>query len=350
MRGCSASELRLRSMLLLDGSEGEGGGQILRTALASSLLTGVPFRIERIRAARSRPGLLPQHLTAVSAAAEIAAAWTEGAMLGSETLSFEPGRVRAGNYHFAIGTAGSTGLVLQTVLVPLLTADGESQVVIEGGTHNEGAPPFEFLDLSFAPLLRRMGADLSLFLERPGFYPAGGGRIRARVGNATWGCLELLERGATRSVWARALVSRLPLSIADRELAVVKEELDWPEECLTASAMDADGPGNALILVAESEHVTEVFTGFGRRGLPAEELASQAVAKTRRYLDSGVAVSMHLADQLLVPLTQSRGGSFLTLEPSTHFTTNAGVIDRFFDMEISTRRIGEKVVIDCRVE
>jgi RNA 3'-terminal phosphate cyclase (ATP) len=296
------------------------------------------------------PGCCPNTLAAVRAAAEVAGAATEGATLGSESLTFEPGDVRAGEYHFAIGTAGSTGLVLQTVLTPLLSSDGESQLVIEGGTHNEGAPPFEFLDLSFAPLLRRMGAELTLSLEKPGFYPVGGGRIRARVGNATWRRLELPERGPIRSVWARALVSRLPLSIAHRELAVVKEELDWPEKSLTASAIDADGPGNALFLVAESEQVTEVFTGFGRRGLPAEEVASQTVAKTRRYLDSGVAVGMHLADQLLVPLTQSRGGSFLTLEPSTHFTTNAGVIHRFFDLNISARRTGDNLMIDCRVE
>lgn len=337
-------------MLSLDGSQGEGGGQILRTALACSLLTGMPFAIERIRAARRRPGLLPQHLAAVRAAAEIANAATEGAILGSETLTFEPGEIRAGKYHFDIGTAGSAGLVLQTVLVPLLSADGESQLEIEGGTHNEGAPPFEFLDLSFAPLLRRMGADLTLTLEKPGFYPVGGGRIRVRVGKANWRRLELLERGAVRSVWASALVSRLPLSIAQRELAVVEEGLGWSEECLRASAVEAEGPGNALILVVETEQVTEVFTGFGRRGLPAEEVAAMAVAKTRRYLDSGVAVGVHLADQLLVPLAQTGGGSFLTLEPSGHFTTNAGVVDRFFDLNITTRRIDESVVIDCRVE
>jgi RNA 3'-terminal phosphate cyclase (ATP) len=337
-------------MLSLDGSQGEGGGQILRTALACSLLTGVPFSIEKIRAARHRPGLLPQHLAAVRAAAEITNAVTGGDILGSGTLTFEPGEVRPGEYHFDIGTAGSTGLVLQTVLVPLLSVDGESRVVIEGGTHNEGAPPFEFLDLSFAPLLRRMGAELALFLEKPGFYPVGGGRIRALVGNATWRRVELLERGAIRSVWARALVSRLPLSIAHRELAVVEKGLDWPEESLTAEAIDADGPGNALMLGVESEQVTEVLTGFGRRGLPAEEVASRTVAKTRRYLDSGVAVGVHLADQLLLPLTQTRGGSFLTSEPSTHFTTNAGVIDRFFNLNITTRPMGDDLVVDCRVE
>jgi RNA 3'-terminal phosphate cyclase (ATP) len=334
-------------MLVLDGSKGEGGGQILRTALACSLLTGAPFRIERIRGRRRRPGLLPQHLAAVEAAAEIARAETKGDALGSQTLSFEPGQVRAGEYHIDIGTAGSTGLVLQTVLIPLLSAAGESHLVIEGGTHNEGAPPFEFLDLSFAPLLRAMGADLTLALEKPGFYPVGGGRIRARVGNATWRRLELPNRGAIGSVSARALVSRLPFSIAERELAVVEKELNWPKERLTVSALEADGPGNALILVVESEHVTQTFTGFGRRGLPAEEVALGAAEETRRYLEAGVAVDVHLADQLLVPLTQSGGGSFLTMDPSTHFVTNADVIGRFFRVAIEIRPIGSNVIINC---
>lgn len=336
-------------MLSIDGSEGEGGGQILRTALASSLLTGVPFRIENIRAGRRRPGLLPQHLAAVHAAAEIAAAKTEGVTLGSNMLVFEPGGVRAGDYHFAIGTAGSTGLILQTVLVPLLEADGESRLVIEGGTHNEGAPPFEFLDLTFAPVLRRMGADLSLSLERPGFHPVGGGRIRVRAGRASWARLDLRDRGATLSVWARSVVSQLPMSIAERELAVVRTRLGWPEANLMAEEVDADGPGNALILAVETEEVTEVFTGFGRRGLPAEQVATQTVAKARRFLDSGMAVGMHLADQLLLPLTQSNGGSFLTAQPTRHFTTNADVINRFFKLNITTNQVGENVLIDCQM-
>lgn len=335
-------------MLSIDGSKGEGGGQILRTSLTCSLLTGVPFHIERIRAGRRRSGLLPQHLAAVNAAAEIGAARTEGATPGSETLAFHPGEIHPGSYRFDIGTAGSVGLVLQTVLVPLLAADGESQLVIAGGTHNEGAPPFEFLNLGFAPLLRRMGADLSLSLERMGFYPAGGGRIRVRIGNAAWERLELTRRGSIRSVSAHAVVSRLPLSIAERELAVVRDQLGWPEENLQAVAVDTDGPGNALMLTVETEYVTEVFTGFGRRGLPAEEVASRAVAATSSYLDSGVAIGTHLADQLLLPLTQAGGGNFHTMQPSKHFVTNVGIIERFFDLRLTISRAGKGVMIDCR--
>jgi len=336
-------------MLTIDGSKGEGGGQILRTALTSSLLTGRPFRIERIRASRRRPGLLHQHLTAVRAAAEIARAETEGARYGSDSLTFQPDKVRPGSYRFAIGTAGSTGLVLQTVLVPLLTADGESELIIEGGTHNEGAPSFEFLDLTLAPLLRRMGADLSLSLDRPGFYPAGGGRIRALIGPTAWNRLDLPDRGAIRSVWARGVVSRLPISIAERELNLVGRELGLDEENLVAVRVDADGPGNVLILAVESEHITGVFTGFGRRGLRAEEVARGVTEEVQHYLDSGVAVGTHLANQLQLPFTQSGGGSFLTLQPTAHFKTNLDVLSNFFELEITANPVGRNVMLEFKV-
>src|SRR5437867_958993 len=164
-------------MLLIDGSQGEGGGQILRTALGLSLVTGTPIRIEKIRAGRAKPGLLRQHLTAVNAATAIGAVDVEGATLGSQELTFRPGTVKPGEYRFAVGTAGSTGLVLQTVLPPLLTAPGPSTLTLEGGTHNPTAPPFDFLARAFLPLISRMGPSATARLERPGFYPAGGGQM-----------------------------------------------------------------------------------------------------------------------------------------------------------------------------
>jgi RNA 3'-terminal phosphate cyclase (ATP) len=335
-------------MLTIDGAMGEGGGQILRTALASSLLTGRPFRIERIRASRRKPGLLHQHLAAFEAAAMIAGADTTGGYLGSQTLVFEPGEVRPGTYSFVIGTAGSTGLLLETVLVPLLSTGGVSELVIEGGTHNEAAPPFEFLDLALAPLLRRMGAELTLTLERPGFYPGGGGRIRVETRGARWTPLHLPDRGPVHSIWARALVSALPISIAERELAVVRDELDRQPMELSAEAVEATGPGNALLVGVESEHITEVFSGFGRRGVLAEQVARTVVERVQQYLNSGVAVGLHLADQLLLPLTQSGGGAFLTLPPTEHFKTNLEVLTQFFDFEVRTRPVGdETVMIEC---
>src|SRR5688572_16449750 len=169
------------SLITIDGSMGEGGGQVLRTSLALSLVTGKPFRIEKIRAGREKPGLLRQHLTAVNAAAAVGGAHVEGAALGSRELDFRPGPAKPGEYRFAVGTAGSATLVLQAVLPALLTARGASTLVLEGGTHNPFAPPFDFLDKAFLPLLRRMGARVEVALERPGFYPAGGGRFQVRV-------------------------------------------------------------------------------------------------------------------------------------------------------------------------
>ncbi|MFP3883693.1 MAG: RNA 3'-terminal phosphate cyclase [Actinomycetota bacterium] len=336
-------------MITIDGSMGEGGGQILRTALSASMITGKPFHIERIRGGRRRPGLLHQHLTAVRAAGEISGATTEGGELGSQSLTFHPEAIQRGSYHFATGTAGSTGLILQTLLVPLLGCGGESELFIEGGTHNEGAPPFEFLDLAFSPVLRMMGADFGLSLLRPGFYPAGGGRIRAVIRGAAWRPLELRTRGSVVDVWARALVARLPISIAERELALVGDRLEWPRDRLTAVTVEANGPGNVVLATVESENITEVFTGFGRRGLPAEEVATKTIDQIQDYLDANVPVGPHLADQLLLPLARSGGGCFLTFEPTAHFRTNMDVLGHFFDVEVTTDFIGERgVLVACR--
>ena len=252
-------------LITIEGSTGEGGGQVLRTSLALSLVTGKPFRIEGIRAGREKPGLLRQHLTAVNAAAVVGGAQVEGAALGSRELTFRPGPVQPGTHRFAVGTAGSAPLVLQTVLPPLLTARGPSSLVLEGGTHNPFAPPFDFLEKAFLPLLRRMGAKVEAVLERPGFYPAGGGRFTVRVEpTGRLVRLDLTDRGEVKGRRARAIVSNLHRNIADRELKVVKDLLSWDRSCLvTDEVQGAPGPGNVLILELESEHVTEVFTGFG---------------------------------------------------------------------------------------
>ena len=211
--------------ITIDGSEGEGGGQILRTALALSLVTGRPFRIDGIRAGRKKPGLMRQHLTAVHAATAVSGARVSGADLGSRALSFEPGQVRGGDYRLAVGTAGSATLVLQTVLPALLFAREPSRLTLEGGTHNPIAPPFDFLARTFLPILRRMGASVDARLETYGFYPAGGGRFTVAIEPCTTlGRLSLLERGDTR-VHARALVASLSENIAKRELSIVRERL-----------------------------------------------------------------------------------------------------------------------------
>src|SRR5262245_29250478 len=252
-------------MLTVDGSQGEGGGQILRTSLSLSLVTGTPFRIERIRAGRAKPGLLRQHLTAVMAAAKVGGADVDGAVPGSNELVFRPRRVEPGTYRFAVGTAGSACLVLQTVLPPLLLAEGASLLTLEGGTHNPGAPPFDFVARAFLPRLAAMGARVRATLERPGFYPAGGGQMAVAIEpTSALQPLSLLERGEIRRRHGRAVVANLPQSIARRELATLKEKLGWAEaELETAVAADGvRGPGNVVMLEIESAHVTEVFTGF----------------------------------------------------------------------------------------
>ncbi|HEY0160171.1 MAG TPA: RNA 3'-terminal phosphate cyclase [Thermoanaerobaculia bacterium] len=333
-------------MIVIDGSLGEGGGQVLRTSLSLSLLTRTPFRIENIRAKRKSPGLLRQHLTAVNAATQVGAASVEGAHVGSSTLTFIPTALRSGDYAFAIGTAGSTMLVLQTLLLPLALADGPSTVELEGGTHNPSAPPFDFIDRAFLPLLRRMGAEVELTLVRPGFYPAGGGKIQVRIAPAkTLARLELDERGAMTTRCARAVVANLPWTIAEREVKVVAEELEWPEDCLQAHTLTGSaGPGNCISVIAGFEQVTDVFTAFGERGVPAEAVAHNAAKQARRYLNSNAAVGEHLADQLLLPLAVGGGGSFTTTPLSGHSLTNIETIGRFVDRAIATEQVSNGVV------
>ncbi|HEX8411581.1 MAG TPA: RNA 3'-terminal phosphate cyclase [Thermoanaerobaculia bacterium] len=316
-------------MIQLDGSFGEGGGQILRSSLALSLITRQPFRIERIRAKRGKPGLLKQHLTAVLAAARVGSARVEGAREGSQELTFEPQTLLGGYYTFDIGSAGSTTLVLQTILVPLLVAAEPSTIELEGGTHNSGAPSFDFLTRSFLPLIARMGARVEVALERPGFFPMGGGRIIVTIEpTRTLGALELIERGKLVAKRARAIVANLPEDIARRELDVI----GWPDA--RAESVFAYGPGNALTLEAESEHVTEVVTGFGKRGVRAEQVAWNALDEMQRYLDSDAATGEHLADQLLLPMAIGGGGAFTTVHATEHTTTNAQVIQKFIKASV----------------
>ena len=332
-------------MLTIDGSFGEGGGQIIRSSLALSLVTGRPFRVERVRAGREKPGLRRQHLTAVLAAAEIGRARVEGAGVGSRQFSFEPGEVAAGDYHFSIGTAGSTTLVLQTVLPPLMLARGASLVTLEGGTHNVHAPPFDFLARVFLPLINRLGPRVEIELVRYGFYPPGGGKFTVLVEPAAeLRRLDLLERGEIRARRARALCVRLPPNIGERELAVVRERLGFGDDELRVETSDnAHSPGNVLTVELEAEHLTELFTGVGERGVRAETIAARVCDEAEGYLAHGAPVGEHLADQLLIPLALARGGSFLTGPPSLHTTTNIEIIRKFLDVAITTEQVSEQM-------
>ena len=332
-------------MLAIDGAFGEGGGQIIRTALALSVVTGAPFRIERIRANRKKPGLRQQHLTAVNAAARIGLAQVEGNSLGSTELTFIPQHVTPGHYHFAVGTAGSCILVLQTVLPALLTADGRSELILEGGTHNPLAPSFDFLSNTFLPCIHRMGVHITTILDRPGFYPAGGGKLSVSIEpTAQLSRLTLLERGAIQKCTAKVLLSKLPRHIGERELKVLARELAWPEHCMAIEEVQNPyGPGNALIAQVECEHITTVFTGFGERGVRAETVARRLAGEIREYLAADVPADRHLADQLILPMALAGGGAFRTLAPTQHTITNIEVVKQFLDVEVSIAQQSETV-------
>jgi RNA 3'-terminal phosphate cyclase (ATP) len=322
-------------MIEIDGSTGEGGGQVLRTSLALSLATGRPFRIERIRAGRKRPGLLRQHLTGVQAAKEVGTARVEGDHLGSMSLTFVPGQVTPGDFSFAIGSAGSATLVLQTVLPPLLLANAPSTLSVEGGTHNPAAPPFDFFDRVFLPSVRRLGPEVAAQLVRAGFYPAGGGCVRVTVRpNGGLTPVDVLDRGEIVNRTVRVLLANLPRHIAERELATVLKLMNWAESAGTIVSVDAAGPGNALLVEIESEHAREIVTTFGETGTPAEAVAHRAVTEVRRYIAAGVPVGCYLADQLMLLWALAGGGSFRTTTLSRHARTNAEVIRKFVDVTI----------------
>jgi RNA 3'-terminal phosphate cyclase (ATP) len=333
-------------MLIIDGSIGEGGGQILRSALALSMVTGTPFRIEKIRANRDVPGLARQHLTAVQSAATLCGATVEGAEMRSTALSFTPGRVKPGDYTFSVGSAGSTTLVLQTVLPALLVGGEPSTLTLEGGTHNPFAPPLDFLEKSFLPVINRMGPRVEVALERPGFAPAGGGRFIVTIEPAAkLSRVDLTTRGPLRSRRARAVIAGLPRAIAGRELATVREILGWgPDEVETVELLEAYGPGNIVTLEVESEQITEVFAGVGRRGVRAEAVAADAADSCKRYLAApDVPVGDCLADQLLLPMALAGGGSYKTLALTRHSATNIDVIRMFLDVEVEARDAGPDV-------
>lgn len=318
-------------MIVIDGSEGEGGGQVLRYACALSLLSGEPFTIERVRGGREKPGLMRQHVTAIEAACVVGGAECSGLAVGSDTLTFHPGRVTPGDYHFAVGTAGSTGLVLQTVMVPLMLADAPSRLVIEGGTHNMMAPPFEFLERCLLPVINRMGPKVSARLLRHGFFPRGGGRIEVEIAPASLHPTDCLDRGELVNVAATTLYASLPGEIAARATKAARKELaDWPEDAFALRELPADqGPGLAVLVEAQFEHVTEVVSGFGKLGVPADQIGRTCGRRMAGYIASSAFAGPYLQDQLLLPFAMAGRGSFTSVKLSQHTCTAARLIERF---------------------
>jgi RNA 3'-terminal phosphate cyclase (ATP) len=337
-------------MIIIDGSFGEGGGQILRSSLALSAITGEPVKIENVRANRSKPGLLRQHLTALNAIAEICGGHVTGAELGSPEITLRPGSVRAGNYVFSVGSAGSANLVLQTVLPVLMHHGSPSTVTVRGGTHNPSSPPFDFLAECFFPAVRKIGFAVDGALNAYGFYPAGGGEIVANVGQPTeLMVLEQVDRGQKLSLSLEALISNLPGDIAKRELETASKILgiDFDAAC-RFRAIDSRGPGNVLFGRLEYENGTALIAQFGQKRVSAEQVAKRLAKQMKAFAASSAAVDHHLADQLLLPMALAKGGVFSTLRPSLHTTTNAEIIAKFTGRRIRFAP-GEKATL-CTVE
>ena len=332
----------------IDGSLGEGGGQVLRTSLALSLVTGKKFRIYNIRAGRQKPGLMRQHLTAIEAAGRVGNATFSGGQIGSSEVTFIPGIVVPGNYKFSISTAGSVTLVLQTILPALMIAKRESFLTFQGGTHNPFAPPWDFIAKAFLPLINKMGPSITTELINPGFYPAGGGRFTVNIKPSPLSVINIIERGNILTNQARALISKLSSGIAHRELNTLRESLMWEKDNLHVEEVrDALGPGNVVITELVSENITEVFTGFGERGITAEAVAKTVVNEINAYLSTPAPVGVHLADQLMIPFAIAGGGCFLTSVLTEHSKTNADVIKKFLEININVYNKEDRTNLVC---
>jgi RNA 3'-terminal phosphate cyclase (ATP) len=337
--------------VLVDGSAGEGGGQILRTSLALSCITGKNLHIENIRAARRKPGLARQHLSCVQAACQICAGQCRGAALGSQVLDFQPGPVRSGDFSFDVGSAGSASLVIQTVLPALLLADKPSTVTVTGGTHNPWAPPFDFLRETFLPAIAAAGFRGDCRLIKHGFFPAGGGEISFAV--QPWQekpsqAIHFCEPPEKPEVHSRIYTARLPAHIAHRQEKLLCQSGLSIKSFEHIDATDSDGPGNCVILRIRGSHRTTVFTAFGKKGKPSERVVDEVASLARSFISSGAAVDRFSADQLLIYMALSKTGCYTTNDLSTHLTTNIETIKKFLPADFVMEEQKKVHKISCQ--
>ncbi|MDQ2686667.1 MAG: RNA 3'-terminal phosphate cyclase [Armatimonadota bacterium] len=330
----------MKTTVHIDGSQGEGGGQILRTSLSLSVLTGRPVEFTHIRAGRSRPGLQPQHLAAVRAAAALCAASLEGDAVGSTRLLFAPQTAAVpGEYHFDIGTAGATTLVVQTVLLPLTFAGAEARVTVRGGTHVPHAPTAEYLSHVYAATLGFLGLTVDISSLRAGFFPKGGGVVEAELASAAFlHPVDLTERGELRSLTAHIVTANLPPSVAERGAATVRQSLAGWGDALRIEARDAPslGPGASVVLVAECANAIAGFSAIGERGKPMERVADEACDEFQSWWASGAACDEHGADQWALPAALSSETSrWTTCRVTEHLRTVLGVIQQFLPVEVN---------------
>lgn len=316
----------------IDGSEGESGGQVLRTALSLSAVLGVPFKMTNIRAGRPKPGLQAQHLTAVNACATMCGARVQGAELHSAELSFSPGSLQAGNYHFEVGTAGSTILVLQTLLPLCWFSGSECKIVVGGGTENAFAPTSLYFQHVFVPAVEAMGLSVDFQVEQFGWFPKGGGRIVAKTSPCKPTAFRSLKRGNLESLLGVCVSSGLPQSVRQRMkvsalAGLVEKRVNAKFSELEAPAAS---PGAELMLVARFASGVAGFSSLGEKGKPSEKVAEQGVRDFLDFDKSGACVDLHLADQLLLYCALAKGKSeFVAQAASSHLRTNASTIQKF---------------------
>ena len=331
-------------MITIDGSYGEGGGQILRTALSLSVIFGIPVRIEQIRNNRKKPGLMPQHLTAVKALQEICQAQVDGAVIGSKELRFEPGRIKPGEYSFDVGTAGSTSLIFQSLLLPLTLSGGDSLVRLKGGTHVPWSPPFHYLELVFLPVLVRMGIQVHMELKKWGWYPKGGGEIEARikpVGQLT----PLSIPHPWKPDWIKVFCasSHLPDHIREREKQRIEKHLSQKDLKAHYELIEGPSPGqgNIVFIASGGGPGYAGFSSLGRRGKRAEQVADEAVDSLLAFMESGASVEEHLADQLVPYLALAQGPSEILVQRiSSHLQTNLWVVRQFSQVDMKLKEEG----------
>ncbi|MBI2400032.1 MAG: RNA 3'-phosphate cyclase [Deltaproteobacteria bacterium] len=325
-------------MIELDGSFGEGGGQILRTALTLASLTGSPFRIYNLRAGRKRPGLRPQHVLSAEAAARVTGGRLEGCKEGSQTLTYLPGSIKAGRYFFDTGTAGSVTLIFQTILAPLAFAAAKSSITIKGGTHVPWSPPADYIEEIFLPALSLMGLNASFSTHSDGYYPGGGGAIEASINpiSAPLAPLRMRERGNLLKVRILSTVSNLPVSIAERQLKSAASLLWACPATVEAQTREASSPGRgtSVFIVGEFENARAGFSALGAIGKRAEAVGIEAAQAFLKHLDRNAALDPHLADQILIYMAIAKGESFFTTsEITSHLLTNIQTIETFLPVK-----------------
>ena len=344
--------------VFIDGSMGEGGGQILRTSLALACITGKSLHIENIRAARRKPGLAKQHLSCVRAACEISGGKCSGAAIGSQVLDFQPVPIRSGDFSFDIGSAGSSTLVIQTILPALFLADKPSTVTVTGGTHNPWAPPYDFLAETFLPAIKTAGFDAECKLEKYGFFPAGGGKIALKIRPRQEKPNQLInfcEPAEYIQIHARIYTAKLPAHIAQRQKKLLLQSKLKFQNIEHIEVTDSDGPGNCIMirLVASSSEAcgwfgrTTVFTAFGQKGKPSEKVVGEVVNLAENFLPSGAAVDRFSADQLLIYMAISKSGCYTTNDLTTHLTTNIETIKKFLPVDFTVEHQDKIHRISC---